>query len=122
MNAMTYKHYTARVEYDSEDRIFVGHIVGIRDIVSFHGGDVDELETAFHESVNGYLKACARLKQKPNKPYSGKLMLRLPPEVHAAAATAAEVAGRVSTNGRRKYCGKRRGLHRHAAMIEGAER
>ncbi len=93
MNAMTYKRYTARVEYDSEDRIFVGHIVGIRDIVSFHGGDVDKLEAAFHEAVDGYLKACARLKQKPNKPYSGKLMLRLPPEVHAAAATAAEVAG-----------------------------
>ncbi len=93
MNAMTYKHYTARVEYDSEDRIFVGHIVGIRDIVSFHGGDVDKLEAAFHEAVDGYLKACARLEQKPNKPYSGKLMLRLPPEVHAAAATAAEVAG-----------------------------
>ncbi len=93
MNAMTYRGYTARVEYDSEDRIFVGHIVGIRDIVSFHGDTVDGLEHAFHDAVDGYLEACKQLQQKPNKPYSGKLMLRVPPEVHAAAATAAEIAG-----------------------------
>ena len=91
---MTYKGYSARVEYDAEDRIFVGHIAGIKDIVSFHGSTVDELEEAFHQTTDDYLAACEELGQSPNKPYSGKLMLRVSPEVHAAVATAAEVTGK----------------------------
>lgn len=94
MKAMTYKRYVARVEYDAEDRLFVGHVAGIRDIVGFHGTTVDELEAAFHEAVDAYLEACRRLGQKPGKPCSGNLMLRVPPDVHAAVATAAEVAGK----------------------------
>ena len=34
------------------------------------------------------------LKRAPKKPYSGKLMLRLPPEVHARAAMLAEATGK----------------------------
>lgn len=90
---MKYKGYLARVEYDDDDKILVGHIVGIRDIICFHGESVTELETAFHESINDYLEACKKLGQEPNKPYSGKFMLRLPIEVHAAAAAAAEASG-----------------------------
>ena len=41
MNTMHYNGYDARVEFDADDRIFVGHIAGIRDIVGFHGGSVD---------------------------------------------------------------------------------
>lgn len=90
---MSYNGYSARVEFDAEDRIFVGHIAGIRDIVGFHGASVDELEAAFHEAVDDYLAACKKLKQAPNRPVSGRVMLRLPPEVHARARAAAEVHG-----------------------------
>lgn len=93
MNAMMYRGYAALVKYDAEDRIFAGHVGGIRDIVAFHGSTVDELESAFHEAVDDYLDACKKLGQSPNKPYSGKLMLRVPPDVHAAVATAATVSG-----------------------------
>jgi len=93
MNTMTYGGYSARVEFDAEDRIFVGHIAGIRDIVGFHGTSVDELESAFHEAVDDYLAACEKLKQTPDKPYSGRIMLRLPPELHARASAAAQVNG-----------------------------
>jgi predicted HicB family RNase H-like nuclease len=93
MNAMTYKGYAARVEYDAEDRIFVGHLAGIRDIVGFHGSSVDELEAAFHESVDDYLAACEKLGQKPDKPVSGKMMVRVSPEIHGAAIRAAELSG-----------------------------
>lgn len=75
MNAMKYKGYAARVEYDAHDRIFVGHLVGVRDIVGFHGESVEGLETAFHEAVDNYLAACAKLGQQPNKPVSGKILL-----------------------------------------------
>ena len=93
MNTMTHKGYAARVEFDAEDRIFVGHIAGIRDIVGFHGASVDELEAAFHEAVNDYLAVCKKLGQTPDKPYSGRVMLRLPPELHARASAAAQVNG-----------------------------
>jgi len=90
MNAMNYKGYFAKVEFDAEDRIFVGHIIGIRDVVGFHGASVEELEKSFQEAVDDYLDACEKLDQKPNKPYSGNLMLRIPAEVHAAVAASAQ--------------------------------
>jgi predicted HicB family RNase H-like nuclease len=93
-NAMTYKNYTARIEFDAQDRIFFGRLAGIRDIVTFHGRTVDELEAAFKEAVDHYLATCAKLGDEPGKPHSGKLTLRIPPNVHAAIATAAEVSGK----------------------------
>jgi predicted HicB family RNase H-like nuclease len=94
MNSMTYKSYTARIEYDDEDHIFTGRIAGIRDVVGFHGSSVVELEQAFRESIDDYLDACTNLGQSPNKPASGRLMLRVPPEVHSAALVAAQVSGK----------------------------
>ena len=94
MNTMHYKGYTARLDYDDEDKVIVGRILGIRDIVTFHGEAVAELEHAFHEAVDDYLSACAKLWQEPNKPASGKLMLRIPQEVHHAALVAAGASGK----------------------------
>jgi len=73
MNAMKYNGYAARIEYDAHDQMFVGHLVGVRDIVGFHGESVEELETAFHEAVVNYLATCAKLGQQPNKPVFGKI-------------------------------------------------
>lgn len=94
MNTMKYKGYIARIEYDEEDRIFVGRLAGISDIVTFHGITVDELETAFHETVDHYLDVSERTGRPAQKPYSGNLQLRVPSEIHAAAATAAEASGK----------------------------
>jgi predicted HicB family RNase H-like nuclease len=94
MNTMTYKNYAARIEYSNEDGCFIGHIAGIQDVVGFHGESVTELRTAFEEAVDDYLETCEKLNRSPQKPYSGNLMLRVPPELHAAVATAAEVSGK----------------------------
>ena len=94
MNTMIYKGYSARIEYSEDDGCFTGRILGIRDVVGFHGDDVNGLRRAFVEAVDDYLETCAKIGQKPGRPYSGKLMLRVPPEIHAAVATAAEVAGK----------------------------
>ncbi len=91
MNKMTYRNYSAKVEYDPMDKIFVGHLVGIHDIVGFHGRTVSELEAAFQEAVDHYLEVCEKIGQTPQRAYSGKLTLRLPPEIHMAVATAAEL-------------------------------
>lgn len=92
MNAMTYKGYAARIEYSNEDGLFVGHVAGIRDVVGFHGESVQELRGAFEEAVDDYLATCTKLNRVPQKPYSGKLSLRLEPELHASVAVKAELA------------------------------
>lgn len=94
MNKMKYKDHVARDEYDEEDRIFVGHLAGIKDIVGFHGKTVDELESAFHISVDNYIAISEETGRPAQKPYSGKLMLRVSPEVHASVATAAKLHGK----------------------------
>ena len=94
MNMMKYNGYIARIEYDEVDRIFVGHLAGIKDIVGFHGSTVDELEQAFHETVDNSLANCNETGRPAQKPYSGKLMLRVSPEAHAAVATTAAAHGK----------------------------
>jgi predicted HicB family RNase H-like nuclease len=94
MNTMTYKGYTARVEFDERDEIFVGRILGMRSIVSFHGDTVAQLRSEFEGSVEDFLSECKALGVKPEKPASGKLLLRVPPEVHGAALVAAQASGK----------------------------
>ena len=97
MSTMTFKGYTARVEIDARDNVLVGHLLGMRDIVGFHADDVAGLRVAFEEAVTDYLDACAKLGKQPEKPASGKLMLRIAPEIHSAALIAAQASG-VSLN------------------------
>lgn len=94
MSTMIYKGYAARIEYSDEDACFIGHIAGIKDVVGFHADSVKELRAAFVEAVDDYLATCEKLGRAPQKPYSGKLMLRVPPEVHAHAAMMAEAHGK----------------------------
>lgn len=91
---MSYKGYSARIDYDDEDGIFFGRIAGIRDGVGFHADSVAELREAFHEAVEDYLETCARIGKEPQKTYSGQVMFRVSPEVHRKAAVAAELAGK----------------------------
>lgn len=94
MSCMRYKGYAARIEYDARDDIFVGRVLGMRDIISFHASSVPELHEAFRDALEDYLADCAELGIAPEKPASGKVMLRIRPEVHAAASVAARAAGK----------------------------
>lgn len=58
---MHYKGHAARVAFDAADRIFVGHIAGINDVIGFHADTVDGLEAAFHEAIDDYAATCAAL-------------------------------------------------------------
>ena len=93
-NTLSYNGYQARVEFDAEDRIFFGRLAGINDGIGFHADTVEDLIAAFHEAVDDYLETCAKVGKRPDKPYSGKLMFRVDPEVHARAARAAMMAGK----------------------------
>jgi predicted HicB family RNase H-like nuclease len=90
---MKYKGYTGSVEYDPGDRIFHGRIQGITaDIVTFEGTSVDELEQDFKESVDDYLAGCTEDGIEPQRPYSGRFVLRLPPDIHGEVTAAARMA------------------------------
>jgi predicted HicB family RNase H-like nuclease len=92
-NVMTYNGYSARIEFDADDGIFFGRVAGVRDVVGFHGESVAELTSAFHEAVDDYVATCAKIGKSPDRPFSGKLMLRVDPAVHAASVQAAQLAG-----------------------------
>lgn len=96
-DVLTYRGYSARIEFDAADGIFFGRIEGLTDVVGFHADTVDDLVAAFHETVDDYFATCAATGKSPEQPYSGKMMLRVDPQIHAASVRAAELAG-VSLN------------------------
>ncbi|SEU40171.1 hypothetical protein SAMN03159335_06218 [Burkholderia cepacia] len=54
-NSMAYKGFVARIDFDERDNIFVGRVLGVDSIISFHGDTVDELTRDFHAAVEQYL-------------------------------------------------------------------
>lgn len=90
---MNYKGYTAKYELDEEAGLFHGRVLGIRDVVTFQGESVTELVQAFHDSVDDYLEFCNERGEEPQKPYSGKFVIRISPEMHRAASVQAELSG-----------------------------
>jgi predicted HicB family RNase H-like nuclease len=86
---MKYKGYTGSVEYDPDDRLFYGRVNGITDIVSFQGDSVEALEADFRAGVDDYLAFCKERGVEPQRPFSGKFVLRISPELHREASIAA---------------------------------
>ncbi|WP_209019434.1 type II toxin-antitoxin system HicB family antitoxin [Chlorobaculum sp. 24CR] len=79
---LKYKGYSGCVEYDDEAGIFHGEVLDTRDVITFQGTTVEEIERAFRESIDDYLDFCRERGEEPNKPFSGKLVLRMSPELH----------------------------------------
>ncbi len=91
---MEYNGYRATVTFDDEAGIFHGEVVDTRDVITFQGKSVVEMRKAFKGSVDEYLAVCAERNRKPDKPFSGRIPLRVPPEVHRAATAAARAEGK----------------------------
>ena len=88
---MEYKGYIGQVEFDDEANIFHGEVINLRDVVTFQGETVQELRRAFRDSVDDYLAFCAERGETPEKPYSGRFVVRVEPELHKAVAMHAKV-------------------------------
>lgn len=86
---MKYKGYFGQVAYDDEAKIFHGELLGIRAVITFQGTTVEEIESAFKDSVDDYLDWCKKRRKTPEKPFSGKLNLRMKRELHARLAALA---------------------------------
>jgi predicted HicB family RNase H-like nuclease len=79
---MNYKGYQARVDLDEEAGVFHGEVINTRDVITFQGSSVKELKQAFEDSIDDYLDFCTSRGEDPDKPFSGKILVRVPPEVH----------------------------------------
>jgi predicted HicB family RNase H-like nuclease len=90
---LNHKGYYGRVEFDDEAGIFHGEVIGIRDVVTFEATSVRDLRKAFRESVDDYLAYCNERGEEPDKPCSGKFMLRITPELHRQANAIAAASG-----------------------------
>ncbi len=88
---LEYKGYIGTVEAD--EGAFVGRVSGLRDVVTFEGETFAEVEQAFRESIDDYLAFCVERGEQPDRPYSGKIPLRVEPELHRKAAARAQVEG-----------------------------
>ncbi|MHB1351423.1 MAG: type II toxin-antitoxin system HicB family antitoxin [Desulfobulbaceae bacterium] len=91
---MEYKGYIGKVELDDEAGIFHGEVINTRDVITIQGTTVAEIKQAFQESVEDYLAFCKQLGQEPDKPFTGRLMLRLSPDLHRRIYIAARQAGK----------------------------
>ena len=94
MSSMIHRSYTARIDYDERDNIFVGRLLGIRAIIGFHADNVADLRAEFEKAVDDYIAECDERGVKPEKPASGKLLLRISPEVHGRAMVVAQASGK----------------------------
>ena len=90
---MTYKDYYGSVEYSPADDCLHGRLLNINDIITYEGSSLAEIKTAFRESVDDYLAFCVETGKSPDKPFSGKVMFRIDPAIHAKAALAAQLKG-----------------------------
>jgi predicted HicB family RNase H-like nuclease len=72
--------------------------ISVRDareyLVRFHADSVEGLKAAFHEAVDDYIDTCARIGKAAERAYSGQIMVRVDPAVHARAALAAQLSGK----------------------------
>ena len=79
---LNHKGYSGHVEFDGEAGLFHGEVLDTRDVITFQGRSVDEIEQAFRASADDYLGFCAEHGEAPEKPFSGRIMLRLPKRLH----------------------------------------
>jgi len=90
---MEFKGYTAKVEFDDEAELFHGEVIGIKDVVTFQGKTPKELKKAFHDSVDDYLSFCKERNEAPDKPFTGKFVVRITPELHRKIFISAKISG-----------------------------
>jgi len=87
---LKYKGYSGDVRYDDEAKILHGEVINIKAVLTFQARNVDEIETAFHETIDDYLDWCRERGKEPEKPFSGHLLLRISPSLHELIYQAAQ--------------------------------
>ena len=92
-NVLEYKGYVGKFSYDEGDDAFHGTVLNLRDVIHFTGRSIAELRQSLQDSVDDYLAWCAQEGKTPEKPYTGKFVVRLSPELHRKIITLAQAEG-----------------------------
>ena len=77
-NILEYKGCFGEVSFDNDAKVFYGRVINTRDTITFQSDNAKQLEEEFQVSVDTYIDFCKDLGETPEKPYSGKFVLRLP--------------------------------------------
>ena len=94
MNHLEYKGYCGSIEYSKEDKCLYGKVLGMtKDLISYEGNTVEELENDFKNAIESYLEGCIELGIQPRNGYNGVLSINVPPEIHSRIAIYAENHG-----------------------------
>lgn len=94
MGLLKYKGYTGSVEYSADDNCLFGKVQGLNGtLISYEGTTVEEIRQDFEGAIDAYLASCTERNVAPAKPYSGRLVLRIPTELHGKVAAMAANAG-----------------------------
>lgn len=94
MATMEHKGFMAKIDYDADIDSFFGCVVNVSSPITFYGKTTAELREEFARSVNAWLEVCRERGLEPEKPYSGRLTVRMTPEIHRMIASAAAVSGK----------------------------
>ncbi len=89
MNIMELDNYKAKIEYDPELDQFRGEILGLNGSADFYGNNPEDLRIEFKNSLDVFLEVCNEKGINPQKEYSGKFNLRIPPQLHSKVAAIA---------------------------------
>lgn len=82
------------MELDFESKVLHSRIIGVKDVITYEGNTLQDLEEASRNSLDDYLAFCEEQGDKPEKPYSGKFNLRIHPELHKQLALEAANQGK----------------------------
>ena len=93
MATMEYKGFVAQIDYDAAVDSLCGCVVNMSSPVTFYGKTTAELRQEFARSVDTWFEVCRERGIEPEKPYSGRLTVRMTPEIHRMIAAAAAVSG-----------------------------
>lgn len=91
-NLIRYDGFIAKVEVDTSNGLLCGTVINSSPHV-FYAENVEALKDQFAAVIQEYLKVCKERGIEPKKQYSGKLQLRLPPELHTEVAIRAAQEG-----------------------------
>lgn len=94
MTTMTHDGYIAEIGLDEATGLFSGIVLNTRATLHFAGRTVDELKAAFSDTIEDYRDWCRAEGKQLEKPYSGTLSLRIPPDLHRRVATKAALEGK----------------------------
>ena len=86
MNILKHKEYEGTAELDMDRGICRGKVLFIDDVVTYVAASPRDLQREFEAAVDDYTQTCAALGKEPQRPFRGLFNVRVPPELHRAAA------------------------------------